>query len=129
MKEFLDYQRSITRKSLITGILIILVGFAFGPPYGLGFLLGCAASLLVFQLKVRHYLRFASISKRKAHAFIMQKNLLRLVILAVILALAFYIQRESGRISGFCAAAGIFLTNAVIIVNEFTARKFLKARQ
>ena len=129
MKEFMDYHRSITRKSLIAGVSIALTGFAFGPSYGLGFLLGCSASLLVFQLKVRHYLRFASISGTKAHAFIMQRNLLRLIILGAVLAAAFYIQEENGRVNAFCAAAGIFLTNAVIIINEFTARKFSEAKE
>ena len=124
MKEFIDYQRLITLKSLIAGVSITLIGFAFGPSYGLGFLLGCAASLLVFRLKVSHYLKFASISRKKAHAFIMQRNLLRFIILAAILGAAFYIQQESGRISGFCAVAGVFLTNAVIIINESGARIF-----
>ena len=125
MKEFIEYHRSITKKSLLAGAIIVLVSFAVDPSYGLGFFLGCAASVLVFRLKVRHYMKFASLSKKKAAAFIMQRNFLRFLILGAFLAVAFY----NEKVSGFAAAAGLFLTNGVIIVDQIVTYKLSRAGQ
>ncbi len=125
MKEFVEYHKSITKKSLLAGGIIVLVSFAVEPSYGLGFFLGGAGSILVFQLKVRHYIRFASLSKKKAAAFLMQRNFLRLLILGAFLAVAFY----NEKVNGYCAAAGLLLTNGVIIVDQIVGYKLSGARQ
>jgi len=123
MKEFIEYHKSIMRKSLVAGAVIVLISFAVDSSYGLGFFLGCAGSILVFRLKVNHYIRFASLSKKKAAAFLMQRNFLRFLIFGAFLAVAFY----NEKVNGYCAAAGLFLTNGVIIVDQIVSYRLSRA--
>jgi hypothetical protein len=125
MNEFAEYHKSITRKSLLAAGALVLIGLAVAPSYGLGFFLGCAGSIAAFQLKVRQYAKLAALPGKKASASVMRGNFVRFLILGAFLAVAFY----NKHVNGFAAGAGLFLTNAVIIVDQIITCRLLGARQ
>ncbi|MCK5557072.1 MAG: ATP synthase subunit I [Candidatus Hydrogenedentes bacterium] len=114
MTSFEQFKSRVVLHSVAAAILGSAVLGLVRVDYGLGFLLGAAASVLNLHLMAARTARMVEMSAQTAKGYAFRSAISRYVLLALALALAARLER----VNFVCAACGIFLAQAVLVANH-----------
>ncbi len=119
MDSFEQFRRRVVLHAVIAAALISAALALVGFEYGLGFLMGAAASILNLHLMAARTARLVTLTAHAAKGYAFQSAISRYVLLALALALA----AKLDGVNFVSAACGIFLAQAVLIGHHlFTTR-------
>lgn len=114
MKSFAEFRNRMLLYSVAAAVSIGTVLGMIRVDYGLGFLIGAGASILNLHLMAARTSRLVQMSAQTAKGYAFRSAISRyvLIALALILAARFHMANFA------CAACGIFLAQAVLVVDH-----------
>ena len=111
MDSFEQFRRRVVLHSAVAAVLIGTILSFVRLDYGLGFLIGAAASIVNLHLMAARTSRLIAVTAQAAKGYAFQSAISRYVLLALALALA----AKLDGVNFVTAACGIFLAQAVLV--------------
>jgi hypothetical protein len=115
---FQEFKKRVVLHSVAAAILVGAVLGLVRAEYGLGFLVGAAASVLNLHLMAARTARMVEMTANGAKGYAFRSAISRYVLLALVLILAVKLDG----VNFVCAACGLFLAQAVLVATHLLSR-------
>jgi hypothetical protein len=116
---FQEFKKRVVLHSVVAAILIGAVLGLVRVEYGLGFLIGAGASVLNLHLMAARTGRMVEMTANGAKGYAFRSAISRYLLLALALILAAKLER----VNFVCAACGLFLAQAVLVVTHLLSSR------